>query len=249
MLRLGVFDLAGTLFPARAPVVAIERTFRRAGVNVPLSIAAIVCPGGKRGHIRQVMQSPEVVSQWQAMYGSPPTESDADLVYTDYYLAEQRRVLEEPQFQKLLPGAMRMYQALRESKVAIAHTTGYPPEINEMVVGFMRKQGFHPDAHQSADRPNPAGIFRIMDALGVSAGETAKFGDTREDIEEGVNARCSLVTGISGESAFMDWCLIGGGTTRLAALPLADHHLATGPAKPDLVIRTLDVIPRLMREW
>lgn len=96
-------------------------------------------------------------------------------------------------------------RGLRTAGVMVALDTGYPPDIQEMLIrqlGFYNGDDPLVDAHISAysvreGRPYPYMIHQLMEKLGVSdVRKVCKVGDSVRDIEEGKNAGCGLVVGV-----------------------------------------------------
>ena len=106
---------------------------------------------------------------------------------------------------------------LHSADIKVALDTGYPPEIQELLV---KKMGFDDktvvDGYISAytvseGRPYPYMIHRLMEQLGVQdVRKVAKVGDSVRDIEEGKNAGCGLVVGVlSGADSAADLLAAG----------------------------------------
>ena len=86
----------------------------------------------------------------------------------------------------------------------VALDTGYPQDIQEMLVKRLKFDDKDMiDAYISAytvpeGRPFPYMIHRLMEDLGVmDVRKVCKVGDSVRDIEEGKNAGCGLVVGVT----------------------------------------------------
>jgi phosphonoacetaldehyde hydrolase len=192
-IRLVVFDMAGTIVDhgSVAPVAALVAAFRELGLE--LSTADARGPMGlpKRDHIAEVLRLPSVSSHWKRKFGSEPTSADGDAIYERFLPLQdaeaQARV-------ELIPGALGCLAALRERRIAIGTTTGYPRSIGQPIADRVAAQGFVADFSlfpddAKAGRPAPWMVFRLMELTGVyPASAVVKVGDTVPDIEEGRNA-------------------------------------------------------------
>jgi phosphonatase-like hydrolase len=101
-------------------------------------------------------------------------------------------------------GASETFHQLKQSGVRIAVDTGFDREITNVLLD--RLKWIHNgliDASVTSDevhsgRPNPDMIFRAMTLTGVKdSSSVAKVGDTSSDLQEGFNANCKLIIGIT----------------------------------------------------
>jgi phosphonoacetaldehyde hydrolase len=192
-IRLVVFDMAGTIIDhgSMAPVAALIAAFRELGLE--LSTADARGPMGlhKHDHIAAVLRVPSVASSWQARFGHEPTPADVDTIY-ERFLPLQ--ATEAQACTELIPGALACLAALRERKIAVGTTTGYPRSIGQPIADAVAAQGWQADHWMFPDdvragRPAPWMIFRLMELTGVyPATAVVKIGDTVPDIEEGRSA-------------------------------------------------------------
>lgn len=103
-----------------------------------------------------------------------------------------------------LPFAEKVFQELQNNKVKVALNTGFTRAITTPI---LQRLGW--DTASFIDRvicsdevpmgrPYPFMIEKLMEELGITfAEDVAKVGDTKVDIEEGLNAGCGLVIGIT----------------------------------------------------
>ena len=79
-----VFDWAGTVCDAGvfAPVLTFQQLFEQEGV--PITSAEVRAPMGvhKRLHIQRICRLPEVTRRWTEARGVPPTDEDAERIYS-----------------------------------------------------------------------------------------------------------------------------------------------------------------------
>lgn len=118
-----------------------------------------------------------------------------------------------------LPNVEETFAALRADNVKIALNTGFSRDIADVIVGRLGWED-KIDYLVASDevphgRPYPDMIRKIMAALGVASGEViAKVGDTEVDINEGINAGCKYVIGVTT-----------GAFTREELLPYKPTHI------------------------
>jgi len=194
-----IFDWAGTLvdFGSLAPVQSLQRVFEEAGVAVPVAEIRADMGLGKLDHIRQLGMRDEVARAWAEAHGGAAFE-DADAVALhEAYRTVNRRVASERG--KLIGGALKTSQALRERGILIGTTTGYSRDIMEHVTAVARAQGFEADTVVCADevpesRPSPLAVYHVLVTLGVyPASSVIKVDDTVPGLMEGKAAGCWTV--------------------------------------------------------
>ena len=192
-VRLVVLDWAGTTldFGCLAPAGAFVEAFADLGVAV--SVAEARGPMGlhKKDHLRALLRNESVASKWFAVHARPSTDADVDELYR---LVTPLQIVAATAYSTLCPGVLDCVAALRDSGLMIAGTTGYFRAAAEACYTAAATQGYTPDFcvcadEVSAGRPAPWMIFRCMEALNVYPPRAVvKVGDTRTDIEDGVNA-------------------------------------------------------------
>lgn len=122
-----------------------------------------------------------------------------------------------------IPGASATFERLREAGVRVALDTGFDRQIADVVLGRMdwEAKGLV-DAHVTSDevahgRPHPDMIRALMQRLGVEdPARVAKVGDTPVDLDEGTNAGCGWVIGVT-EGSHNREELVGSPHTHLIA--------------------------------
>jgi phosphonatase-like hydrolase len=104
-----------------------------------------------------------------------------------------------------VPGAVPVFQALRNAGVRIALNTGFNRAITQVILDRLGWSGNDlVDATICSDevvrgRPYPDMIRELMKQLRVDDPQrVAKVGDTPADLEEGRNAGCGLIIGVTG---------------------------------------------------
>lgn len=94
-----------------------------------------------------------------------------------------------------------LFTSLRENNIKIALNTGYSKEIQGAIIDKLRMGEFI-DTYISSEevkygRPYPYMIHRLMEKYGIqNPNSVIKFGDTKNDILEGINAKCVASVGV-----------------------------------------------------
>ena len=193
LLRAVVLDWAGTTqdHGSLAPVAAFVEVFRRFGVTITIAQARAPMGMFKLDHIRAIAADPSVAGQWRKACGKPWSDADADTLYQNL-VPIQEAVL--PNFCKLIAGTVAATEEIRARGYRVGSTTGYPRSVGEIAACEAKLQGYEPDAMVCADevpagRPEPWMLLRVMEQLRVFPPRSVvKVGDTRVDIDEGINA-------------------------------------------------------------
>jgi phosphonatase-like hydrolase len=131
-----------------------------------------------------------------------------------------------------LPFAEKVFLELQKNKIKVALNTGFTRVITTPII---KRLGW--DTSTFIDRvicsdevpkgrPYPYMIEKLMEELGIGyAEDVAKVGDTKVDIEEGLNAGCGLVIGVT--------------TGAYTKEELKKY-------KPDYIIDSLELLPSLI---
>jgi phosphonoacetaldehyde hydrolase len=145
----------------------------------------------KLDHIRAIVGDPEVAASWLTAHGSACTEDDVQAMCREL-VPIQEAVL--PRFCALIPGTLEAVAEIRARGYKVGSTTGYPRSAGEIAARRAMEQGYEPDVMVCADevpagRPEPWMLLRAMEQMRVyPPSAVVKVGDTRADIEEGLNA-------------------------------------------------------------
>ena len=188
-----VFDWAGTIVDhgSCAPMGAFVKLFEK--FNIPLTIEQARGPMGsaKLDHIKALLALPEVSASWEKEYGRLPTDEDAQELY-DVFIPMNLAALDD--YSEPVPGAVELFQKLREKNIKIGSTTGYNRELAEKVQRLAHPFGIDPESVMCAGdveigRPAPFMMFQTFNNLGVWHPHTViKVDDTAVGIGEGLNA-------------------------------------------------------------
>ena len=193
--ELVVFDLAGTtVHDGDAVTHALRTALHQAGLSVP------------RAAINQVMglPKPEALRQLiQAHDSSGALLAHLEQIHSEFVVAMRRYYQTDDQVREIA-GASAAFRALHAAGVMVALNTGFSREITETL---LERLGWDDEALIDATitsdevergRPFPDMIQRLMAQLNVSnPRHVVKVGDTPSDIQEGRNAGCGLVIGVT----------------------------------------------------
>ncbi len=192
-LRAVILDWAGTTqdYGSLAPVGAFIEVFARFGVAITTAQARKPMGIYKLDHIRAIVADPDIAREWEQVHGRPCGESDVQTMYEALVPIQESVLLH---FCDLIPGTIEAIKEVRGRGYLVGSTTGYPRMVGEIAARAAREQGYVPDAMVCADevpagRPEPWMLLRAMEALRVyPPSAVVKVGDTKADIEEGINA-------------------------------------------------------------
>lgn len=209
-LQAAILDWSGTTVDKYviAPAVVFQDVFERQGV--PITMAEARGPMGLRKdlHILEITKNPEVRLRWAAVHAREPSQSDVDVMYSDF-IPRQLDCLTK--YSELLPGVSETVNQLRkEFGLKIGSTTGFNKEMVDVLLEDARLQGYQPDASVAGDevengsRPKPFMLYRNMELLDVHPIQSVlKVDDTVGGVGEGLEAGCWTV-GLSRYSNYMD---------------------------------------------
>jgi phosphonoacetaldehyde hydrolase len=157
-LKAIILDWAGTTmdYGCYAPAVVFVEVFKRHGV--PISMAEARAPMGahKRVHIATIAADPAVAERWRATHGRDCTEADVDAMFADFVPLQMACLAD---YAELVPGCLEAIAAFRARGLKIGSTTGYLPEMMELLRVEAKRRGYEPDASVSAGEV-PAGPSR-----------------------------------------------------------------------------------------
>ncbi|WDZ52879.1 phosphonoacetaldehyde hydrolase [Acinetobacter vivianii] len=213
-LQAVVFDWAGTTvdFGSRAPILAFMALFKDNKIELTIEEARAPMGLEKRDHIAAVLKMPRVAQLWKEIYGSEVTVADIDRLYQDFIPYQLKSI---PQCSALIPGALAVFDNIKQRGAKIGSNTGYASMMIGQLVQAAAQQGYQPDCIITASdvkhgRPYPEMLWKNLIELDVSDIKTVvKVDDTVVGIEEGLNAGCWTVgLAISGNEvglSFEEW--------------------------------------------
>ncbi|UCJ07694.1 HAD hydrolase-like protein [Chitinophaga pendula] len=194
--QLAVFDIAGTTLHDESNVgLVLRKTLVDAGVEVSLEEVNEVMGYAKPfaiTHLLSIKKDPR--AEEPASIDTLHTRFVQDMI-THYKTNENVREKS---------GTSDVFRALKQKGIKIALDTGFDRAITEVIlqrVGWT-EQGLVDIVVTSDEvphgRPYPYMIYRAMEQLGIrSIQDVMKIGDTISDLEEGTNAGCKYVIGVT----------------------------------------------------
>merc|ERR1719316_1722095 len=146
-----------------------------------------------------------VIEHFAIQAGTPSDQLESQIVrISDNFLhaIEEAYFRDDSSVRMIDPNLEAFITNLQAAGVKIALDTGYPARIQEGLVkklGFDRLVDGYISAYQVKEgRPFPYMIHNLMERLGIeNVRRVAKVGDSVRDIEEGHNAGCGLVIGVT----------------------------------------------------
>ncbi len=249
-----MLDWAGTTvdFGSLAPARTIEQLFRR--WQIALTDDEIRQHMGlpKKEHIRNILALPRVSVEWESLYGHAPANADVDEIYAEFIPRQFSCLME---YAAVIPGVAQAVERFRERGLKIGSTTGYTRAMLDMLVESSAKEGYKPDCSLTpeevgAGRPYPFMMYECAVRMQVyPLAAIAKIGDTRADVEEGLNAG-SWSIGVAGTGN-----MIGLSLAEFEALGAADKESRLETARAELaaagahyVIDTLDDLDAVLND-
>ncbi len=191
MIRLVVFDLAGTLVEDHGEVLlSVTRALERQGIPVSAGELREWRGASKRDVIRYFVERDTAAT------------AAADRVERTY--AEFRRLLAE-QYDtsgvRPIDGAARTLDWLGERDIRMAATTGFDRDVAELILAKAGCQRLLAHLVCGSDvplgRPAPYMIFHAMEAARVTnVREVVVVGDTPFDLQAGSNAGVKTIVGV-----------------------------------------------------
>ncbi|MBL7724377.1 MAG: HAD hydrolase-like protein [Chitinophagaceae bacterium] len=219
-IRLAVFDIAGTTVTDKNFVaIAFKNAFAAHGMEITEEETIPLMGYHKPLAIQMMLEKLEI---------DPDTELIEE-IHADFE-SEMIDFYEYAPEVMPMPGAEEAFLALKEKGIRIALNTGFSREIADAIVNRFewKEKGLVDDYIGSNEvekgRPYVYMISELMKRAGVSdAREVIKIGDTAVDIEEGKNAGCKYVIGVT-TGAFAQAELEEQNPTHIL------HHLSELPA-------------------
>jgi len=198
MIELVVFDLAGTtVYDGDAVNTSFRATLAVWGLEADPAAVNTVMGLPKPEAIRILLE------QFGPLRGVKPTLENVNAIHQHFTDRMRRFYAEDPAVCEI-QGATAAFAALRAAGIKVALNTGFFRPIASVL---LTRLGWDSpgviDAVVTSDevvrgRPHPDMIRHLMRRLGISDVLTvAKVGDTRADLEEGTNAGCGLVIGVT----------------------------------------------------
>ncbi|WP_439558004.1 HAD-IA family hydrolase [Dyadobacter sp.] len=212
MIELVVFDMAGTTVRDKNFVgIAFQEAMKSQGYDIDIQDINPLMGYEKPLAIKMMLEKRE----------SDPTRITEELIGRIHtrFVDEMIRFYKTTQELAPLPNVEETFEILRSEGIKIALNTGFSRDIADVIInrlGWADQIDLLVASDEVASgRPFPDMINKIIAELNISsAGNVAKVGDTEVDINEGINAGCKYVIGITT-----------GAFTREALLPYNPTHI------------------------
>jgi phosphonatase-like hydrolase len=190
-IALVVFDIAGTTV---VDDDGVNRCLREALAHAGLAVPA--------DRVNAVMGLPKPVAIRTLAEGSALVDR-VDEIHADFVARMTAFYAGDPSVIEV-PGTIRTFAVLRLAGIKVAVNTGFSREITRTLLDRLgwERAGLI-DASVCSDevprgRPHPDMIRRLMTELGIAdARSVVKVGDTPADLDEGTNAGCGRVIGVT----------------------------------------------------
>ena len=192
-IRLVVFDMAGTTVDDPG---VVNRGFREA-------LAAVgVEPEPARVDALMGLPKPEAIRTLVSEAGRLDA-TNLGAVLVDFNARMVRHYRSDPEV-RAVPEIEPLFARLRDLGILVALDTGFHREIADAILDRLgwsvpgTIDGLVASDEVPEGRPHPDMIHHLMAALGVEhPEEVAKVGDAPADLDEGTNAGCGLVIGVT----------------------------------------------------
>ena len=222
---LVVFDIAGTTVRDKGNIAeAFIDAFKEFGISVPIEEVNKVMGWRKKDAIIILLDQ-----------FTPDNETYSDELVDqihDAFIQNMISFYENDEDLQPLDYAEELFQQLRANNIKVALNTGFTKDITEVILRKLNwREGQMIDFVVCSDevpegRPYPYMIQELMKRSEIiDAKQVVKVGDTEVDVQEGRNADCGLVIGI---------------TTGAYSKELLEQYM------PDKVIDHLSELPALM---
>lgn len=222
---LVVFDIAGTTVRDKGNIAeAFMDAFKQYGIEVPLEEVNKVMGWRKKDAIVLLLDKFQKDTDVQSQ----------DLVEEihDAFIQNMISFYENDEDLQPLDYAEELFQQLKANNIKVALNTGFTKDITDVILRKLNwKEGQMIDFVVCSDevpegRPYPYMIQELMKRSEIiDAKQVVKVGDTEVDVQEGRNADCGLVIGI---------------TTGANSKELLEQY------QPDQIIDHLSELPALM---
>ena len=194
MIKMVVFDMAGTTVNEDNVVYkTLQKAINEAGFH--FSLEQVLTEGAGKEKL-------QAIKSILKAYAQNEDYELAEKIYETFinYLSTAYQALEIlPQ-----PNALELFHALKERNILVVLNTGYNlATASSLIEKLGWKQGIDFDSVVTAtevsnNRPDPDMIYLAMQRFGITDGlEVVKVGDSIIDIEEGINAGCSITVGVT----------------------------------------------------
>jgi len=196
-IKMLVFDMAGTTLNEKGIVYeTLYDTMKNFGLNIKKEDISKWHGANKYEVLNNYLTNDENVSKEIKRCIKEQLYSNFDHNLKERYFSSSNIEL----IDKNLP---ELFDNIRMKNIKISLNTGYSKEIQDSIIKKLNMKEYIDDYISSEEvkfgRPYPYMIYKIMERNNIkSVNNVIKFGDTQNDILEGVNANCTSVAVLSG---------------------------------------------------
>lgn len=196
-IKMLVFDMAGTTINEKGIVYeTLYDTMKNFGLNIKKEDISKWHGANKYEVLNNYLTNDDKVSNEIKRCIKEQLHSNFDNNLKERYFSSSNIEL----IDKKLP---ELFDNIRMKNIKISLNTGYSKEIQECIIKKLNMNEYIDDYISSEEvkfgRPYPNMIYRIMERNNIkSINNVIKFGDTKNDILEGMNANCISVGVLSG---------------------------------------------------
>ncbi len=192
-IKLVVFDIAGTTIQDEIGVMnAFKSTMNQHGYDAPINEIALVMGYKKIEAIRILLKNETGV-----------TEELIQAIHNDFVEHMINFYRTSPQIE-VFPHTEETFERLHAQGIKIGLNTGFTRAIADTIINRLQWQEkglidyLIASDEVEQGRPHPYMIQKMMAEFGITdANEVAKVGDTEVDVNEGQNAGCKYVVGVT----------------------------------------------------
>lgn len=191
-VKMLVFDMAGTTVNEKGIVYdTLYDTIKNFGLNI--SRSEINNWHGSNKY--------EVLNHYLNKDNVEVNESDKFQLHNNFDNNLKERYFYSSSIDLIDPNIPILFNKIREKDIKIALNTGYSKDIQESIIKKLRMNEFVDDYISSDQvklgRPKPFMINTLMTQNNIfNSKSVIKFGDTQNDILEGINANCLASIGV-----------------------------------------------------
>lgn len=198
MIELVVFDIAGTtVYDDDAVNASFRATLAAWGIDAEPAVVNTVMGLPKPEAVRILLE------RYAGRRGESAPAEEVNAIHEDFVRRMRDYYASAPSLREV-EGASAVFAALRRVGIKVALNTGFSRAVADVPLARL---GWRVPAVIDADvasdevprgRPHPDMIHWLMARLDIrDARRVAKVGDTKADLEEGTNAGCGLVIGVT----------------------------------------------------
>ena len=194
-VNLLVFDMAGTTINEKGIVYqTLYDTIKNFGLNISKNDINNWHGSNKYEVLNHYLTNDKDVSLEIRKCIQEQLHSNFDNNLKERYFTSDNIELIDPQLPEL-------FHKIRKKDIKISLNTGYSKEIQESIIKKLNMNEFIDDYISSEEvafgRPYPYMIYNLMEKNNIQCIQSVmKFGDTNNDILEGLNAGCLSTIGV-----------------------------------------------------